>query len=362
MQVGIQNFTDAGNDLMWRSSWEKYQRERCKSKTMTKLENRVHYDRIFNALTDIRSIDVLNKASLKNVKKMDQKEYIIKYINENKDKKSPKELTEAIAIALEVPVEDKIRMRAIFNDVMEQLKAGPPQLAEVSIAIDGKTVPIIADDFGVHAGANPFGFTGVPSFHRDEETGERGVVVWAGDNQAPVREFVYGGLANRGLSDSGDRVFEMPGQFSVPITIPRQMEPITYNRLALPDTNQLENIPTYPTPQRSLEGYAGLAKTLRTSNQREMGGTQTKEFYPSAIISMTPRAVKQHTTGVQMNVKPYFGHITQTAQTGPFGHLSRAEQLKEFSHGGSSRGFPSSYGGMSTSSGQEILGALAQKF
>ena len=77
MQLGIQNFTEAGNDLMWRKGWESFQREHCKSKTKARMENKLHYDRILNSLTDNRSIDVLVPKSLENVKKMTEKEMII---------------------------------------------------------------------------------------------------------------------------------------------------------------------------------------------------------------------------------------------------------------------------------------------
>jgi hypothetical protein len=107
MELGIQNFTPAGNNLVWRKGWRKYQENICKeSKGAIRNVNKTHYDRILYSLTDNRSIDVLNEPSIKDVKKMDPREYIIKYIHEYKDKKSIREMTEGLMIALEVPVEE----------------------------------------------------------------------------------------------------------------------------------------------------------------------------------------------------------------------------------------------------------------
>ena len=42
MELAIENFTAGGNNLMYRKAWEKFQHENCQSKTMVKMENKVH--------------------------------------------------------------------------------------------------------------------------------------------------------------------------------------------------------------------------------------------------------------------------------------------------------------------------------
>jgi hypothetical protein len=237
MELDIQNFTEAGNNLMWRKPWEMFQREHCKSKTRVKMENKVHYERILNSLTDNRSIDILVDKSLEAVKKMPEKEFIIKYVHENRYKMSAKELTESIAVAMEIPVDDVSAIRSIFNTVMEQLRNDPPELYETiqrPIAIDGTVVNIISSSQGVIASANPLSITGVSSMVVDQDSGELGVTVWAGDNQVPVR--------NIAPTDAGFRLTEVPAQFSVPTSLPPPMRPVTFNRQGLPDTTQLPNV------------------------------------------------------------------------------------------------------------------------
>jgi len=181
MELLINNFTEKGNGLKWRSSWESYQRKNCKSKTMVKMENGIHYNRIINALTDNRSIDVLNEASLKNVKKM----------TESKQKGNSN---------------------------------------RIDIALNGKTVGIVSELNGVVATENTLNIGGITSMRRNLETGEVGMTIWDDDYQAPVKDFTFD-------AGSGDRITEFPGQFSVPSSLPPRMRPVVYDSLGLPDTN-----------------------------------------------------------------------------------------------------------------------------
>jgi hypothetical protein len=272
MELGIRNFTEAGNNLMWRKGWETYQREECKSKTRAKMENKVHYDRIFNALTDNRSIDVMVDESLEAVKKMPEKEFIIKYVQENKYKMNPKDIADAIAIALEVKEVNAVR--SIFNTVMEQLKNDPIELNDSmrrSIAIDGSVVNIIASNSGVIASANPLSITGVSSMVVDQDSGERGIVVWEGDNQAPVRGV--------NPTDAGFRMSEVPAQFSVPTILPPPIVPTTFNRQGLPTTSEIpRSIDLKPPPPP--KPLAIRWKTEEMSAQTEMSGD-----YPSADLA-----------------------------------------------------------------------------
>lgn len=385
MQLGIQNFTSAGNELMYRKDWERFQRERCESKTMVKMENKLHYDRILNGLTDNRSIDILNDDSLKNVKKMDTREYIIRYIEACNGKKSIKEMAEGIAIALDIPVEDTAKFRSIYNTIMEELKAKPPVLAEVSVAIDGRTVAVRASEAGVVAGDNIFSIDGIPSQQVDEETGELAMTYWVGDNQVPERRGMS--MDSRRLisfmGNSGDRITEVPGQFSLPMRLPPQTLPIRFNRSALPDTTELP-FQVDPSmmiddsrPPRALpapEAHNGLnelfvprttyIRTFATESTEpstvvinEIGsttgtqtyglynpnelysqdvfrfaeglrdvprrsnvmGTQTEGDYPPSPLTMTPRNVLNNTTGKRMGRGNV---ITQTAQTGPEGMIA----------------------------------------
>jgi len=271
MELGIRNFTEAGNNLMWRKGWEEYQREKCMSKTRDKMENKVHYDRIFNALTDNRSIDVLVDESLESVKKMPEKEFIIKYVQEHKGKMTPEAITEALVIAMEIPVDDIMGIRSIFNTVMEQLRSDPPELAETimrPIAIDRTVVNIISTNQGVIASANPLSITGIPSVVIDEESGERGITVWEGDNQAPVRGI--------NPTDAGFRMTEVPAQFSVPTALPPRITPLVFNRQGLPDTSQLPNVVNPPKPMM-LDYYPH--NDLNMGSQTEVSGE-----YPNAEV------------------------------------------------------------------------------
>jgi hypothetical protein len=314
MELLINNFTEAGNHLKYRKGWEDYQKEKCNMKTYRHLENKIHYNRIFETLTDNRSIDVLNEKSLKNVKKLSEKEYIIKYINENKDKKTPQELAEAIALAIEVPVNDQSRMREIFNMVMEELRVNPPVLSEISIAINGRDVPIIANDFGVRAGENIFFTPGVTSTEIDEETGERQMTMWAGDNQVQTESRAFGGftIGNR-FGGSGQRMFSDPGQFSAPTDLPPRIMTVAYNRQALPILN---------TPRNEIQ-------------------TQTEGDYPSPPINMMgPGNVKEFAVSKKVGpqMESYLAQsqsrITNTAQTNELGALTTEEQRTQYTAGG----------------------------
>jgi len=274
MELGIRNFTEAGNNLMWRKGWETYQREQCKSKTRVKMENKVHYDRILNSLTDNRSIDVMVDESLEAVKKMPEREFIIKYVQENKYKMSPKDIADAIAIALEIPVDDTAAVRSIFMTVMEELRNSPPELYETiqrPIAIDGTVVNIISSSQGVIASANPLSITGVSSMVVDQESGERGIVLWEGDYQAPVRGI--------NPTDAGERMSEVPAQFSVPSILPPPIAPTTFNRQGLPSTSEIpRSIPLKPPPPP--KPLAIRWKTEEMNTQTEMSGD-----YPSADLA-----------------------------------------------------------------------------
>ena len=345
---------------MYRKDWERFQREKCESKTMAKMENKLHYDRIFNGLTDNRSIDILNDESLKNVKKMDIREYIIQYIQESNGKKTPQQIAEAVAIALAIPVTDTAAFRNIFKMVMEELKANPPVLAEVSIAIDGRTVPIIADDFGVRAGDNIFSTDGVPSQVVDEETGELAVAYWSGDNQVPERRGMSSsGFRLTAFANSGDRMTEVPGQFSLPTSLPPPMMPVVFNRSALPDTTELPyqvdpslmvNNNNAPRALPAPEAHNGLnelfvprttyIRTFATEpsvpssvSLREVAtstGTQTYGDYPSSALEMTPENVRTYSS----SKKTGGGRLTQTAQTGPEGMIASRAMLQKYPVGG----------------------------
>jgi hypothetical protein len=295
MQLDIQNFTSAGNNLMYRKDWEDFQHKRCKSKTKVKMENKLHYDRILNALTDNRSIDILNDASLKNVKKMDTREYIIQYIEACNGKKNIKQMTDGIAIALNVSVTDTAEYRKIYDMVVEELnyfqdlqRRFDPK--SIDISIDGRTVAIRSLEDGVTASENPFSITGVPSVRVDEETGEQTVTVWEGDNQAPVRAMTY--------SNSGQVMTEVPAQFSIPTNLPPPMRPVSFNREALPDTMTF--------------------------------ATQTEGDYPSSALEMTPANVQKYTTSKKVGG----GRLTQTAQTGEEGMIATPMMRNKFPVGG----------------------------
>jgi hypothetical protein len=250
---------------------------------MSKMENRLHYDRIFQGLTNNRSIDVLVPETLKNVKKMSTEEYIKKYINENNGIKSPQQLTVAIAIALNIPVASPDYVK-VFNMVMEEMKRKPPVLAEVSIAIDGKTVQIKADDEGVIASANTFSFDGVASQRIDEETGELATVYYEGDNQVATRNYDTGGFSPASFAQSGDTMTEVPGQFSLPTRLPPRISPVVFNRNGLPDTTQLpyevdsslmitpSNTPTSTQPHDGLQELVAPRQTfIRTQTELTPG-------------------------------------------------------------------------------------------
>lgn len=304
MELDIRNFTEAGNNLMWRKSWETFQREHCKSKSYVRRENKVHYDRILNSLTDNRSIDIRVDSSLDSVRKMPEREFLIKYIQENKDRMTPVQIAIAIAVAVDVPVEDTSGMRTIFNLVMEELKKNPPTLAEVSIAIDDRPVEIIADDFGVRASENPISFQGVPSVRVDLDSGERGIFVWEGDNQAPVRGI--------NPTDAGERITEVPAQFSVPTILPPPVRPLRYNREAIPNTSQLPSVILMGGPLRE-------------------SGTQTEGEYPNAPVTMSRGIVGEYSVARENTTQPFAGYYKrkmeiQTAQTGEQGMLTTQEE------------------------------------
>jgi hypothetical protein len=391
MEVCIENFTQSGNNLMYRKEWENYQKERCESKTMARMENRVHYDRILNGLTDNRSIDILNQDSLKNITKMDMREYIIKYIDDNKGIKTPQQLVEAIAIAIAVPVDDMAAIKAIYQMVLTQLKASPPVLAEVSIAIDGVSVPIIADDMGVRSGANIFSTDGVPSQSVDEETGEIAVAYWEGDNQVPERRGMsMEGFRLRAFANSGDRITDVPAQFSLPTRLPPPMMPVVFNKLALPDTNSTPFPPIYSTEQT--EAILDIVREMRippptqpTLNLLEkplrnpqakyptskrgpnldilrgmfpyepdeltredvenytrrlvdrpltIRGTQTEGYYPPSALEMTKGNVREYTTAKRVAGS---SKLTQTAQTGESGMMATPAMRNKYPVGGYSR-------------------------
>ena len=51
MELNYSNLTDPNqNNLKYRKQFENFQKEKCKSKTMLNMENRIHYNRILNAL------------------------------------------------------------------------------------------------------------------------------------------------------------------------------------------------------------------------------------------------------------------------------------------------------------------------
>jgi len=320
MEVCIENFTPTGNNLMFRKDFENYQKEKCKSKTMARMENTIHYNRILDGLTDNRSIDILNDASLENIRKMDTREYIIKYIQENKSVKTPEQLVMGLAITLNVPVANNAGMKVLYNMVLRELQTNPPTLAEISIAVDGVSVPIIANDFGVRAGANNFSFQGIPSQSVDQETGELSAVEWSGDNQVPVRNFTFLG------NNSGNRITEVPAQFSLPSNLPPPMMPVVYDRLALPDTNIVEPA-IYPTAQRGPN--LDLLRGLFAPEPNNMA-TQTEGDYPPSVLEMTKSNVATYTTSKKVNS----GRLTQTAQTGESGMIATPAMRNKYPSGG----------------------------
>lgn len=337
MELGIQNFTPAGNNLMYRKEWEKYQRDMCESKTRVRMVNRLHYDRIFNGLTDNRSIDVLNNASLKNVKKMDSREFIIKYVQENNGKKSVQEMTEALAMALEIDVKDTVSYRNLFNAVIDEMKmiqnitSGLIENGQIAVSIDGKDVLFEATQQGVKASDNPFSLDGIPSRKRDDETGEIGVAVWQGDNQAASRAFVGGGFSGAGLTDSGDIKTEVPGQFSLPTSLPPPMMPVTFNRRAMPDSNQLESRVRMQLTKMELTDASPANMPTNTR-------TQTESYYPNPAVSMTPFNVRTSSVARAIGKPnaPTRELITQTAQTGEQGMITDFSQRNAYPQGGGS--------------------------
>lgn len=347
MEVGIRNFTEAGNNLMWRKGWRDYQHEKCLSKGRVKMENKVHYDRILNSLTDNRSIDVLVEPSMENVKKMPEREFIIKYVNESKGKMTPQNIAVAIAIALDVPVTDSAKIRSIFNSVMDQLKSVvPPQNAQISIAVDDRPIEIIATPSGVRASENPISMTGVSSVSIDEESGERGVQIWEGDNQAPIRGI--------NPTDAGFRMTEVPAQFSVPTGLPPNIMDVMYNRQGLPNTNSLTLTeitdmgtqtlnPEYYTTEQEYRDEPFL-KRLRYKREGEkkvmfQGKGDYGEGERMDEATILERSVAKSIYTVE--ALPKRNKITQTALTGDEGMMTTESQRKEFPRGGYSSGPPS---------------------
>ena len=354
MELRIENFTDAGNHLKWRSGWKDYQHKHCETKTHARLANKMHYDRILDSLTDNRSIDVLVDKSLKNVKKMDDREYIAKFVEENYDKQTIEQLVRSVAIAMNISVQDQ-EYRQLYNIVLEEMNFlhGLNQsrmLAprRIDIAINGKDVGIQASPEGVVATENPISITGVSSVHTDEETGERGITIWSGDNQAPERR---GMTLQPGFLGSGERITFDPMQFSVPTRLPPRMIPVQFNREALPDTTQLpyqveprylqgppqsqSASPYQPEPLQKPQMYIRSHTNEPVSRFTELEdvGTQTEEQgYPP--MDVTEQMFRRY--GVKKLVKEEGGkqtHITQTVQTGS-GGLPNLDVLKEFSLGG----------------------------
>ena len=99
MQLNIENFTSDGNQLLYRDGWNKFQKEKCMSKSRITKQNKLHYDRILYSLTDTKSINVLNKESTKALTKMTENEYIAMYVREWSGKKSPDEMASAIHLS-----------------------------------------------------------------------------------------------------------------------------------------------------------------------------------------------------------------------------------------------------------------------
>lgn len=320
MELCIENFTEAGNNLMWRADWESYQKKICESKTMTRMENKIHYNRIVDGLSNNRSIDVLNEDSLKNVKKMDEEEYIIKYIEENKGSKTPQEIVNGLAVAMSISVSDNARMKSLYDMVLKQLRENPPVLAEVSIAIDGKTVPIIANEDGVRAGENTVSFDFPATQSRDDMTGE--IIAISTPQGRPNR------LNTGAFGGAGERMTEVPGQFSLPIRLPPPMMPVTFNRLALPDTNVVPAPPTYPT---SSKGYnQDILRGLFADDSKEMGTQTDEDNYPGAALEMTKGNVAKYTTAKKVGA----GKLTQTAQTGEEGIIATPAMRNKYPGGG----------------------------
>lgn len=311
---------------MWRKGWENYQAKQCKSASFSKSLNRTHYNRILDSLTDNRSIDILNQASLRNIKKIDPREYIIKYVQENNGTKSIQKMVADLAVALDIPPNDSGAYRAVYDAVVQQMQdifdttnsmLRAPR--HIDIAVDGETVGIEASSQGVVATANPMRITGVASTHVDEESGDRVMTTWAGDNQAPVRAFAFGGLANQGLSDSGDRVSSNPSQFSVPTSLPPQMNPIVFNRQAVPDTNELETqtdiTGTYPNAQFALQ----MKPFSPTSGAYPTDPIRTRYVYGGAPLGR-PNATELFYQFGDEN-KSRRSSQTNTLLTGPTGEM-----------------------------------------
>ena len=134
MELNYSNLTDPNqNNLKYRKQFENFQKEKCKSKTMLNMENRIHYNRILDALTDNRSIDILNKSSLENVNKLNEKEFIIKYVDENKSDKSPDNMVLALAIALEIPLGETRRVQSLYDIVIERLRRSIQSISNINI-------------------------------------------------------------------------------------------------------------------------------------------------------------------------------------------------------------------------------------
>ena len=254
MELNYSNLTDPNqNNLKYRKQFENFQKEKCKSKTMLNMENRIHYNRILNALTDNRSIDILNKSSLENVNKLNEKEFIIKYVNENRSNKSPDNMVLALAIALEIPLGETRRIQSLYDMVIEEMNIifqvtndlirAPKR---IDISVDGETVSIEANQNGVTASSNPFSLDAVPNLRRDLETGILDVVHWAGDNQSQMTpnrnfgDFNQGGFNTNNIGGSGEILFNDPARFSLPTNLPRRSNPVVIGRDGIPDNNELD--------------------------------------------------------------------------------------------------------------------------
>ena len=231
MELGIDNFTEKGNHLKWRNGWENFQKEKCYSKSKYVVANRNHYDRIFNALTDTRSIDILVDESTESVKKMSYTEIVTHYI---KTGEPPEKI--ALKISLMVPEKD---YKTIFNDVIKAINISRQLLEQenLAIAVDGKVVEIIANGQGVRASKNPLKLDLPTMVKKDFETGETKQQTFKPDLEAPV-DTVPNPLFLQ-IGGPGERIMIVPSQFSVPTRLPPPIPVTTFNVQALPSTNEL---------------------------------------------------------------------------------------------------------------------------
>lgn len=330
MELDWRNFEPEGNNLKWLSGWEEFQMKNCKSKTKYEAANRNHYDRIINALTDNKSVDVLNKDSTVALDKMTEKEYIIHYVKENHGNMTPEAMATGIAFSypahgsslVSPSTEPSAHYRALMNhviNIISQIRNGMTE-AEIMVAFDGYTSTMIATPEGVRATESRHSLDLPESVSRDEETGELATVVYSGTNSAPDRgsgrrAYMPRGFNNRPLSGSGEREFQNPMQFTIPSRLPPPIPQLTWTREALPSTSELTIAnPTelYSSSGRSTQTNAPFYEPL--NYRGEPYAVFGRSIGPNARLG--PTSHDQGGSSTQTNVSHVHGDITRVTSLG----------------------------------------------